>query len=189
MGNSQVAGDVPATTLDGTTIKMNLELVVIAVSDVDRAKCFYSKLGWNCDIDHTAGRNIRIVQFTPPGSDSSIMFGANISTVQPGSTQGLHLSVANVEAARNELLRRGVEVSELFHDDGGIFHRAGPEGRAGGPNPERKSYASYASFSDPDGNGFVLQEICARLASDLKAGDTRFTPELVNAALGLAPGA
>jgi predicted enzyme related to lactoylglutathione lyase len=166
-------------------ISMKLELIVIPVSDVDRAKAFYSKLGWHCDIDHTAETGVRIVQFAPPGSDTSVMLGLNISTAMPGSVQGLHISVSDVEAARDNLMRRGIEVSGLFHDDGGIFHRAGPEGHTSGPNPEHKSYASYASFSDPDGNTWVMQEITARLGADLRPGDTRFTRQLVNAALGV----
>ena len=179
MASSVMPGDAPAA------ISMKLELIVIPVSDVDRAKSFYSKLGWLCDIDHTADTGIRIVQFTPPGSDASVMLGQNISTATPGSVQGLHVSVSDVETARDDLIRRGIQVSELFHDDGGIFHRAGPEGHVGGPNPEHKSYASYASFSDPDGNTWVMQEITARLGADLRPGDSRFTRQLVNAALGL----
>jgi catechol 2,3-dioxygenase-like lactoylglutathione lyase family enzyme len=164
----------------------SFELVVIPVSDVDRAKAFYAALGWHCDIDHAAGNDIRIVQFTPTGSAGSIMFGRNITTAQPGSVEGLHLIVPDIEAARDDLLRRGIEISEPFHDPGGIFHRASAEGRASGPNPQRKSYASYASFRDPDGNGWVLQEVTARLSADIEPGDTRFTRQLVNAALGIA---
>jgi catechol 2,3-dioxygenase-like lactoylglutathione lyase family enzyme len=168
-----------------STIKMSFELVLLPVSDVDRARKFYSALGWPCDIDHSAANGIRIVQFTPPGSAGSIMFGRNITTAAPGSVQGLHLIVEDVAAAREDLLARGIPVSDFFHDEGGIFHRVGEEGRSGGPNPQRKSYASYVSFSDPDGNGWVIQEVTARLGPDLKPGDTRFTPQLVNAALGL----
>jgi predicted enzyme related to lactoylglutathione lyase len=172
-------GDAPAA------VHMKLELIVLPVKDVDRAKAFYSRLGWHCDIDHTAETGIRIVQFTPPGSDTSIMLGAQISAATPGSVQGLHISVSDIEDARDNLIQRGIAVSELFHDDGGIFHRSGPEGHASGPNPEHKSYASYASFSDPDGNTWVMQEITARLGADLRPGDSRFTRQLVNAALGI----
>ncbi|WP_340313648.1 VOC family protein [Rhizorhabdus argentea] len=164
---------------------MKFELVVIPVTAVDRAKRFYSNLGWHCDIDHSAASGLRIVQFTPPGSKSSIMFGTGITTAQPGSVQGLHLIVSDIEGVRTDLFGRGVEVSELFHDPGGIFHRVGPEGRVSGANPGRKSYASYASFSDPDGNGWVLQEVTARLSADVEGSDARFTPELLNAALGV----
>ena len=179
MASSVLAGDAPAA------VKMKLELIVLPVTDVDRAKAFYSRLGWHCDIDHTAATGVRIVQFTPPGSDTSIMLGAQISSGTPGSVKELHVSVSDIEHARDNLIQRGVAVSEVFHDDGGIFHRAGPEGRVNGPNPERKSYASYASFSDPDGNSWVMQEITAYLGPDLLPGDARFTPQLVNAALGL----
>lgn len=168
-----------------STIKMSFELVVIPVADVDRARRFYTDLGWHRDIDHLASNGIQIVQFTPPGSAGSIMFGKNITTAAPGSVQGLHLIVEDVVAARNDLLARGIPVSELFHDEGGIFHRVGPEGRSPGPNPERKSYASYASFSDPDGNGWVMQEITVRLDANLKPTDTWFSPQLLKAALAM----
>lgn len=169
------------------SIKMQFDLVVIPVSDVDRAKQFYANLGWHCDIDHDAG-SIRIVQFTPPGSDTSIMFGRNITIAEPGSVQGLHVAVPDVVALRADYLSRGIAISEPFHDKGGIFHRASPEGRSPGPNPERKSYATYISFNDPDGNGWVFQEVTARLGPDLVPGDPRFTPQIVNAALGLPQG-
>jgi len=162
---------------------MSFELVVIPVSDVERAKRFYAALGWSCDIDHKVDGALRIVQFTPPGSRGSIMFGKNISRAAPGTVQGLHLIVRDIEAARLDLLGRGIAVSEAFHDEGGIFHRVGPDGLSPGRNPKNKSYASYASFSDPDGNGWVLQEVTARLSADLSSDDERFTPELVQAAL------
>jgi catechol 2,3-dioxygenase-like lactoylglutathione lyase family enzyme len=177
MSDSQ---DAPATP-----VAMKLELIVIPVADAERSKAFYTSLGRHCDIDHTAASGMRIVQFTPPGSDASIMFGVNISSAPPGSASGLHLSTANVEAARSDFQRRGVSISELFHDDGGIFHRTGADGHVSGPNAERKSYASYASFCDPDGNTWIIQEIGARLDADLTPGDTRFTPQLVKAALGI----
>ena len=170
-----------------STIKWSFELVLLPVSDVHRAKQFYDSLGWSCDIDHTAATGIRIVQFTPPGSAGSIMFGNKLTTAAPGSVQGLHLIVNDVVATREDLLARGIAVSDFFHDEGGIFHRVGEEGRTKGPNPQRKSYASYVSFSDPDGNGWVVQEVTARLGPDLKPDDTRFTPEIRNAALGLPP--
>ncbi|MFG2475702.1 VOC family protein [Streptomyces fagopyri] len=142
---------------------MKLEVVVVPVADVDRARAFYEKLGWRLDADFTDGEDFRVVQFTPPGSPCSIIFGTRISAAAPGSSEGLHLVVPDIEAARAELADRGVEVSEVFHDAGGVFHRAGTEGRVTGPDPERRSYTSFLSFSDPDGNGWVLQEITTRL--------------------------
>jgi uncharacterized protein GlcG (DUF336 family)/catechol 2,3-dioxygenase-like lactoylglutathione lyase family enzyme len=163
-------------------LDMKLEVVVIPVSDVDRAKRFYgAELGWRLDIDYTAvGNGYRVIQFTPPGSGCSVIFGKNLTAAAPGSAKGLHLIVSDIQAARDELGRRGVEVSEPFHDAGGIFHHAGGNDLIRGPNPQRKSYASYASFSDPDGNGWVLQEVTARLTGHIEAGDTSFSPELTD---------
>jgi catechol 2,3-dioxygenase-like lactoylglutathione lyase family enzyme len=163
------------------TVEMKLEVIVIPVSDVDRAKRFYSDLGWRLDIDYRPGDDFRLIQFTPPGSGCSVIFGNNVSAAAPGSLKGLHLIVSDIEAARDELLRRGIEISEPFHDAGGVFHHAGAQGRLSGPNPQRKSYASYASFSDPDGNGWLLQEVTERLTGHLEPGETSFTPELSNA--------
>ena len=161
-------------------IDMKLEVVVIPVADADRAKRFYGDLGWRLDIDYSAGDNYRVIQFTPPGSGCSIMFGKNVSKAAPGSVKGLHLIVSDIQATREDLLRRGVAVSEPFHDTGGIFHHAEGESLISGANPQRKSYASFASFSDPDGNGWVFQEITARLTGHIEEGDTSFTPELTN---------
>jgi uncharacterized protein GlcG (DUF336 family)/catechol 2,3-dioxygenase-like lactoylglutathione lyase family enzyme len=161
-------------------IDMKLEVVVIPVADADRAKRFYGDLGWRLDIDYSAGDNYRVIQFTPPGSGCSIMFGKNVSKAAPGSVKGLHLIVSDIQATREDLLRRGVAVSEPFHDTGGIFHHAEGESLVSGPNPQRKSYASYASFSDPDGNAWVFQEITARLTGHIEDGDTSFTPELTS---------
>jgi catechol 2,3-dioxygenase-like lactoylglutathione lyase family enzyme len=169
-----------STTLSTRTIEMKLEVVVIPVSDVDRAKRFYRDLGWRLDIDYAAGDDFRVIQFTPPGSGCSVIFGKNVTTAAPGSVKGLHLVVSDIQAACDELLRRGVEISTPFHDAGGIFHHASPQGLVSGPNPQRKSYASYASFSDPDGNGWVFQEVTARLTGNIEPGDTSFTPELTN---------
>ena len=163
------------------TVDMKLEVIVIPVSDVDRAKRFYGDLGWRLDIDFTGGGDYRVIQFTPPGSKCSVIFGKNVTTAAPGSVQGLHLIVSDIETARKELLRRGIKISEPFHDAGGVFHHAGAEGRLSGSNPQRKSYASYASFSDPDGNGWLFQEVTARLSGDVELGDTRFTSEVLNA--------
>ncbi|PPK63162.1 VOC family protein [Actinokineospora auranticolor] len=146
---------------------MGLEVVVVPVSDVDRAKHFYQALGWRLDADFPGPDGFRVVQLTPPGSAASIIFGDGVSDgvsdAAPGAVRGLHLVVADVEAARAELLARGAAVSEVFHDAGGVFHRAGTTGRVTGPDPARRSYASFASFADPDGNEWILQEITTRL--------------------------
>jgi len=142
---------------------MKLEVVVVPVSDVDRAKHFYKALGWREDADVVTGEDFRVVQLTPPGSACSVIFGTGVTSAGPGSVEGLHLVVSDVVAARAELADRGVEVSEVFHDEGGLFHHAGDTARVGGPDPDRRTYASYASFSDPDGNGWVLQEVTTRL--------------------------
>ncbi|WP_342724692.1 VOC family protein [Bradyrhizobium sp. B097] len=169
-----------AETFRAGTIEMKLEVVVIPVSDVDRAKRFYSDLGWRLDIDYIDGADYRVIQFTPPGSGCSVIFGRNVTTALPGSVQGLHLIVSDIEAACADLLGRGIAIGKPFHDPGGIFHHANAKGVVAGANPQRKSYASYASFSDPDGNGWVFQEVTARLTGHIEASDTSFTPELTN---------
>ena len=156
------------------TLDMKLEVVVIPVSDVDRAKNFYAGLGWRLDADFATGDDFRVIQLTPPGSPCSIIFGKGLTLAVPGSAQGLHLIVSDVVAARAELVGRGVDVSEVFHDARGVFHRGGREGRVSGPDPERRSYASFASFSDPDGNGWLFQEITERLPGRVE-DDTTFT--------------
>jgi catechol 2,3-dioxygenase-like lactoylglutathione lyase family enzyme len=142
--------------------EFKLEVVVLPVSDVDRAKQFYGSLGWRLDADVARGENLRLVQFTPPGSGCSIQFGTNISSAAPGSAQSLYLAVPDIEAAREELLARGVDVGEVFHEEalGARFH---DPGRVSGPAPDRGTYESFAAFSDPDGNGWLLQEITTRL--------------------------
>jgi catechol 2,3-dioxygenase-like lactoylglutathione lyase family enzyme len=142
---------------------MKLEVVVVPVSDVDRALQFYKGLGWRLDADVATDDKFRVVQLTPPGSPASIIFGTGLTTQPAGSAQGLHMIVDDVEAARQELLQHGAEASAVFHDAGGVFHHAGTEGRVAGPDPERRSYSSFLSFSDPDGNGWVIQEITTRL--------------------------
>jgi catechol 2,3-dioxygenase-like lactoylglutathione lyase family enzyme len=142
-------------------LEFRLEVVVLPVSDVDRAKSFYSSLGWRLDADAPTD-DLRVVQLNPPGSSCAIIFGSGITDAVPGSTQGLILAVTDIEAARAELIGHGVQVSEIFHDAGGVFHHAGDACRAPGLDPERRSYASFASFADPDGNGWLLQEITAR---------------------------
>ncbi|MBD2215104.1 VOC family protein [Nostoc linckia FACHB-104] len=141
---------------------MKLEVVVLPVSDVDKAKDFYKTLGWRLDADFVTDEDFRVVQLTPPGSEASIIFGSGVTLAAPGSVQGLYLIVYDIEAARAELVDRGIEVSEVFHDVGGVFHHAGTEGRVPGPDPQRRDYASFASFSDPDGNGWLLQEVKKR---------------------------
>jgi catechol 2,3-dioxygenase-like lactoylglutathione lyase family enzyme len=138
---------------------MKLEVVVLPVSDVDKAKGFYQALGFHLDIDHVSSEEFRVVQLTPPGSGCSIIIGVGLTTAEPGSTEGLHLVVSDIEAARAELVSRGIEVSEVFHDAGGIFHHAGTTERVIGPMPGRPSKGSFLSFSDPDGNGWFVQEV------------------------------
>ena len=160
-------------------VDMKFEIVVIAVSDVERAKEFYAKLGWRLDADYDNGKDYRVIQFTPPGSGCSIIFGRNVTGAAPGSAQGLYLIVDDIEAARKNLLRHGFEVSEAFHgapdmysgpDEPYIFGRM----RVNGPDPERRSYRSFASFRDPDGNGWLLQEITARLPGRVDVKATAF---------------
>jgi catechol 2,3-dioxygenase-like lactoylglutathione lyase family enzyme len=158
---------------------LKLELVVIPISDVDRAKEFYEKLGWRLDADFDSGKDFRVVQFTPPGSGGSIIFGKNVTGAAPGSAQGLYLIVSDVQAARAELASRGVPISEVFHDAAGEY--AGPDEpylfgrrRASGLDSEHRSYRSFASFHDPDGNGWLLQEITARLPGRVDSATTGF---------------
>ena len=143
-------------------MEMKLEVLVVPVSDVDRAKAFYKSLGWREDIDYVAGDNFRVVQFTPPGSEASIIIGKGISEAKPGSSQGLQLVVEDIEATRAELAGRGIAVGEVFHDKGGVFYHLGTEWQVIGPDPNRGSYGSFAKFSDPDGNGWVIQEVKQR---------------------------
>jgi catechol 2,3-dioxygenase-like lactoylglutathione lyase family enzyme len=143
--------------------EMRLEVVVVPVSDVDRAKQFYGALGWRLDADLAVEEGYRVVQFTPPGSLCSIIFGEGVTSAAPGSTQGLQLSVYDIDAARAALVEHGVDVSAVFHDVTGIFHHAGTAGRQEGPAPQHADYGSFVAFSDPDGNGWLLQEIKTRL--------------------------
>ena len=148
---------------------MKLEVVVIPVSDVERSKRFYGGLGWRLDADFTVGDEYRVVQFTPPGSPCSIHFGKGVTSAAPGSAQNLYLIVSDVEAARSELVGRGVPVSE-------VFHRAGPGQPAlPGPHPDRNTYSSFATFADPDGNSWLFQEITARLPGRVDPDQTAFS--------------
>jgi catechol 2,3-dioxygenase-like lactoylglutathione lyase family enzyme len=163
------------TARDGS-VDMKLEVVVIPVSDVDRAKEFYGSLGWRLDADLAAGDNFRIVQLTPPGSECSIQFGTGITPVAPGSAQDLYLVVSDIEAARDELVARGVGASEVFHEGapGARFDHHGMNGRVNGPAPDDASYGSFVSFSDPDGNSWLFQEITTRLPGRVDAAETSF---------------
>ena len=148
-------------------VDMKLELVTIPVSDVDRAKAFYQNLGWRLDIDIANGDDFRGVHFTPHNSQASVIFGKGITAAAPGSAKGLTLAVDDVDAARADLVARGVEVSEVFHYARGPFNETGESPRVGGRDPEGRSYFSFASFEDPDGNEWLLQEITARLPGRL----------------------
>jgi catechol 2,3-dioxygenase-like lactoylglutathione lyase family enzyme len=167
-----------------TNVDTNLEVIVIPVSDVDRAKEFYGSLGWRLDADVAHGEDFRLIQFTPPGSGCSIQFGTSLSSAAPGSAQGLYLIVSDIEAARNEPLAGGVEVSDVFHEGtpGARFHPA-TNGRLSGPAPDRHSYGSFASFSDPDGNGWLFQEVTTRLPGRIDSAVTSFasTSDLASA--------
>jgi catechol 2,3-dioxygenase-like lactoylglutathione lyase family enzyme len=161
-----------------TSIDMKFEIVVIRVSDVDRAKKFYANPGWRLDADSDDGKGFRVLQFTPPGSACSVIFGKNVTPAAPGSAQGLYLIVSDLEAAHKELIARGVEVSEMFHnadvyagpDEPYLFGRV----RVSGPDPEHSSYRSFASFRDPDGNGWLLQEVTQRLEVRIDPATTTF---------------
>jgi catechol 2,3-dioxygenase-like lactoylglutathione lyase family enzyme len=161
MSSTQLGGE--AETFAPGTVAMKLEVVLVPVTDVDRSKRFYQSLGWRLDADFATSEDFRVVQLTPPGSQASIIFGEGITSAEPGSLDGLQLTVYDIDVARAELVDRGVDVSEVFHDAGGVFHHAGSEARVSGPDPGRSDYGSFASFSDPDGNGWMLQEIKTRL--------------------------
>ena len=172
MSSTEVRSDDAATGTGAAKIDMKLEVVTIPVSDVDRATEFYGKVGWRQDVTPPGSG---IVQFTPPGSACSIQFGTNRTSASPGSAQNQFLIVSDIQAAHDDLAARGIEVSDVFH--------LGPEGPAGGPDPERRSYGSLATFSDPDGNSWLLQEITTRLPGRVDADDTTYAsvPDLSSA--------
>ncbi len=143
-------------------MELRLEIAVIPVSDVDRAKAFYERAGFRLDADFSTDRGLRVVQATPPGSEASIIFGDKLTSALPGSSHGLHLVTRNLAGARAELLEGGVDVSEIWHDADGIFHYEGDVNRVPGPHPATDSYGSYASFSDPDGNSWTIQQVVTR---------------------------
>jgi catechol 2,3-dioxygenase-like lactoylglutathione lyase family enzyme len=181
--SSETARETP----QARTRDMKLEIVVIPVSDVDRAKRFYDGLGWRLDADFAAGSDYRVIQFTPPGSGCSVIFGKNVTAAAPGSAQGLYLIVSDIQAARKDLLDLGVQISEVFHNEGVyagtdepfLFGRV----RVSGPDPEHHSYRSFASFKDPDGNGWLFQEITARLPGRVDPARTTYASasDLANA--------
>jgi len=177
----------PGINPTAATGDMKFEIVVIPVSDATRAKEFYAKLGWRLDADFDNGKDFRVIQFTPPGSGCSIIFGKNVTPAAPGSAQGLYLIVSDLQAARKALLDRGVQISEVFHnagvytgkDETYLFGSV----RVSGPDPEHRSYRSFASFKDPDGNGWLLQEITTRLPGRIDPATTSFASanDLANA--------
>ena len=168
MSNTRVRSETATATPRARTVDMKLEVVVIPVSDVDRAKRFYSQLGWRLDADFVISDAFRAVQFTPPGSSTSVHFGKGLTSATPGSALGVFLVVSDIEAARAELVARGIDVGE-------VFHRGVGETPKPGVDPARRSYASYATFSDPDGNAWLLQEVTTRLPGRVEADATTFT--------------
>jgi catechol 2,3-dioxygenase-like lactoylglutathione lyase family enzyme len=156
-------GGAMAITNKNEPVDLKLEVVVIGVSDVDRAKAFYEKLGWRLDADFVKGDDFRVIQFTPHNSQASIIFGKGVPSPKPGSVQSLTLAVDDIEAARNDLIGRGAKVSEVFQYAGGPFNNTGKNPRVSGRDPQGRSYFSFAGFEDPDGNGYLLQEIKTRL--------------------------
>jgi predicted enzyme related to lactoylglutathione lyase len=174
-----------ATKANAGTVDLKFEVAVIPVSDVDRAKAFYTNLGWRLDADFPFDNGFRVVQFTPPGSGASIQFGTNMTPAAPGSARGLYLVVSDIEAAREDLAARGADVSGVFHPatPGAQFQADGTSGRLSGPAPEHATYSSFATFSDPDGNGWLVQEIRQRLPGRIDADQTTFvsTADLASA--------
>ena len=175
----EVQANDAASEASVAKVDMKFEIVVLPVSDVDRAKEFYAKLGWRLDAEFESGKDYRVIQFTPPGSGCSIIFGKNVTAAAPGSAQGLYLIVSDIEAARQNLLRRGVKVSEVFHGASDVY--AGKDepflfgrNRVNGPDPAHGSYRSFASFKDPDGNGWLFQEITTRLPGRIDSTATTF---------------
>ena len=179
MATLEIDRDAAAKSSTSRSVDQKLEVVVIPVSDVDRAKAFYTRLGWRLDADFASRDDWRVIQFTPPGSACSVIFGRNVTAAAPGSTRGLYLIVSDLDAARQDLLDRGIEVSGPFHGAGDV-HAGADEPylfgsvRLSGADPKRGSYSSFASFSDPDGNGWVFQEVTTRLPGRIAADGTTF---------------
>ncbi|NIK61899.1 VOC family protein [Kribbella shirazensis] len=168
---------VPADGSGAAPVDLKLEAVVVPVADVDRSKEFYTGLGWRLDADFAFDNGFRVVQFTPPGSPASVQFGSNITAAEPGTAQGLYLVVSDVEAARADLLQRGAKVSEVFHPGapGAQFETGDPDDRVPGPADERSSYGSFATFTDPDGNTWLLQEVTTRLPGRVNPAEATYT--------------
>jgi catechol 2,3-dioxygenase-like lactoylglutathione lyase family enzyme len=187
MATSKIERDAAAKGSESRGVDMRLEVVVIPVSDVDRAKAFYTRLGWRLDADFASSDDWRVIQFTPPGSACSVIFGRNVTAAAPGSVRGLYLIVSDLEAARQDLLDRGIEVSAPFHGAGDI-HAGHDEPylsgsvRVNGADPKRGSYSSFAAFSDPDGNGWLFQEITTRLPGRIAGDGTTFASQAALAA-------
>ena len=179
--STQMSNERTTQIASARKVDMKLEVVVIPVSDVDRAKRFYLNMGWRLDADFANGDSWRVVQVTPPGSACSFFFGKGLTKATPGSAQGLLLMVDDIDAARAELVQYGVDVSGVFHFEGGL-HFTGTQGRAPGPDPERRSYFTFASFNDPDGNGWMLQEIKTRLPGRGLSHDVATLTELLREA-------
>lgn len=179
MGTNAVLSNDATSDASVARVDMKFEIVVIPVSDVDRAKEFYARLGWRLDADYDNGSDFRVIQFTPPGSGCSVIFGKNVTGAAPGSAQGLYLIVSDIAAARAELVALGVDATEVFHDAGGVY--SGPDQpylfgrrRVSGADPDHRSYRSFLSFSDPDGNGWLMQEITTRLPGRIDPAATSF---------------
>jgi len=176
MSTAEVRTDTASPTVINA-VDFKFEVVVIPVSDVDRAKKFYSDLGWRLDADFPFDNGFRVVQFTPPGSGFSVQFGAKMTAAVPGSAQGLYLIVSDIVAARESLARQGVDISDVFHaeEPGAQFEPEGSSGRVSGREPNHESYSSFATFSDPDGNGWLLQEVTNRLPGRLDPSLTTYS--------------
>ena len=176
MSTTEVSTQTAAGDARAPKVPFKFEAVVIPVTDVDRAKGFYSDLGWRLDADFAFDNGFRVVQFTPPGSGCSVQFGTKITTAPAGSAQGLYLIVSDIEAAINDLAGRGVDVSEAFHPGtpGAQFQPVGSDGRVAGPADEHATYSSFATFADPDGNGWLLQEVTTRLPGRIDTGETSY---------------
>jgi catechol 2,3-dioxygenase-like lactoylglutathione lyase family enzyme len=179
MSSTQMSNEHATQIPSAGMVDMKLEVVVIPVSDVDRAKRFYESLGWRLDADFASGDDWRLVQMTPPGSPCSVMFGRGFTSAVPGSVEGTFLVVDNLEAARARLIGQGVDVTEVFHFDGNLLRVAGTKGRVPGPDPDGRSYFSFASFSDPDGNSWLLQEVTTRLPGRGLSSDVVTLTELL----------
>ncbi len=175
MGSTDVSTRDASGVATTTRPDMKLEVIVIPVSDVDRAKEFYTRLGWRLDADVVVGDELRLIQVTPPGSGCSVQFGTDLTSAVPGSAQGMYLIVSDVQAVRDELVARRVEVGDVFHEGalGGRFHDA-PNIRLSGPAADHGSYGSFATLSDPDGNGWLFQEVTTRLAGRVDPAVTSF---------------